>query len=78
MGLRDFWQRRRYKKVMANIYKQMLFFGIDLSCVSDEEIERRVVEVAGGIASIGMPASEFARGLQRFGEDARLGAFTLC
>lgn len=60
---------------MSSIRKQMLFFGVDLSHVSDDEIERRLVEATRKLASIGMPASDFARGLQRFTESAReLGA----
>lgn len=70
MKLREFLQRRRRKKVILNIRRHMQFFGVDLSHLTDEEIERRFVEAARLIASTGMPASDFARGLQRFGESA--------
>lgn len=59
--IKKFWQRRRHKRVLSSIRKQMLFFGVDLSHVSDDEIERRLVEAAGRIARAGMPASDFAR-----------------
>lgn len=56
---------------MTNIRKQMLFFGVDLSHLSDEEIERRLVVAARTIASAGMPASDFVRGLQGFAEASK-------
>lgn len=71
MKIREFWQHRRLKRALSNIRKQTLFFGVDLSHLSDEEIERRLVEAAKRMAGAGMPASVFARGLQRFAQSAQ-------
>lgn len=77
--LREFFQRRKCKKTISNIRKSMLFLDVDLSHLSDQEIEQKVVAGAKHIASGGMPASDFVRGLQRFAESARaVGAALVC
>ncbi len=71
MKLREFWQRRRHKKALLNIRMGLLSLGIDVSNLSDEEIERSVQNMSRALGESGIKASEFERAFKRFGEASR-------
>lgn len=64
MKLREFFQRRRRRKSLSNIRESMLLLGMDVSHLSDEEIEQALAMASKSISSMGMPASAFVQGLQ--------------
>lgn len=53
------------KYVCASIRENMLFFGYDLSHLTDEEMEERVAEGAKVIASTGFTTKEAAEAMRR-------------
>lgn len=62
------WQteraERNRKRVIASLRAELAFWGIDTSDMSDEEIERRVVEAGKLLAKTGVSAAEAAAGLR--------------
>ena len=53
--LRDF----RFRRLMKKLRKEMLFWGVDLSQRTDEEIEKSIGETAKVICAAGITVAEF-------------------
>ena len=67
MGWRKWWEQRKRKMAITRIRAELSFWGVDVSNMSDEELERRVIEFGHTIASLGVTTDEAVAGLVKMG-----------
>ena len=55
---------KRRKKILSNIRGHFLFFGHDLSHLTDEQLNERIIVAAKGFSNMVATAEQAAKGLQ--------------
>lgn len=64
-GIRKRWRARRKKKTIDSIKGHMLFFGCDMSDMTDEEIEEIFIKTSETLSKLGCTAKEAVTGLKQ-------------
>lgn len=67
MGIKNWINKYREKRAIKNIRRIAFLYGYDLSDLTDEEIEKRVVDSIKTVSKIGVTAEEMVRSLKILG-----------
>lgn len=67
-NIKNWYANKKKRKCIDNIRREMLFFGHDVSDMTDEEIEEGAIAVAAIIVNFGSSARAAAEALSRLGK----------
>lgn len=59
------FEHRKRKKAISNIRVEMLLFGYDISYMTDEDIEKGIMQFANLISNSGVKAKEAGEALRK-------------